>query len=83
MLSPNRRNRRGPVAGTVVLVALFSFGSLPAVQAQDSPAARIARQNLPSVLTVVAVDDQDQPLGLGSSCPLKQSGSILSSYFTR
>ena len=45
--------------------------------AQESVTARIARENLPAVVTLVAVDDHDQPLALGSGFFITRDGVLV------
>src|SRR3989454_4800044 len=48
-----------------------------AAGAQESVTARIARENLPAVVTLVAVDDHDQPLSLGSGFFITRDGVLV------
>src|SRR2546427_11861095 len=48
-----------------------------AAGAQESVAARIARENLPAVVTLIAVDDHDQPLALGSGFFISRDGVLV------
>ena len=56
------------------LLVLFPHYSLG--QTESSPAVRIAKENLPSVVTLVALDDHDQPLSLGSGFFISTSGIV-------
>ncbi|PYM96075.1 MAG: hypothetical protein DME04_03020 [Candidatus Rokuibacteriota bacterium] len=68
--------RAGLVAG-LALTALLPLGLYRAAHAQESAAARVARENLPSVVTLIAVDDQDQPLALGSGFFITRDGVLV------
>jgi hypothetical protein len=48
-----------------------------AALAQESATARIARENLPAVVTLVALDDHDQPLALGSGFFITRDGVLV------
>src|SRR5215831_19692650 len=68
--------RRGVVAG-LALTAMLSVAEPAAAQEQESIAARIARENLPSVVTLIALDERDQPLALGSGFFVTRDGVIV------
>src|SRR5262249_59432531 len=44
---------------------------------QDPPAARIARENLPAVVPLAAVEDRAQPLALGSGFFITRDGVLV------
>src|SRR4029434_8904340 len=48
-----------------------------AAAAQESVAAQIARENLQAVVTLVALDDHDQPLALGSGFFITRDGVLV------
>src|SRR5262252_11174897 len=65
---------------TVFSAALAMTATLPALHdaaAQESVAAQIARENLPAVVTLVALDDRDQPLALGSGFFITRDGVLV------
>jgi S1-C subfamily serine protease len=66
-------------AGLVIGLALAALlpASHSAVLAQESSTARIARENLPAVVTLVAVDEHDQPLALGSGFFITRDGVLV------
>jgi hypothetical protein len=55
-------------------IAIFAHCSI--AQTASSPAARIAKENLPSVVTLVALDDHDQTLALGSGFFISANGLV-------
>jgi Trypsin-like peptidase domain len=67
---------------TVFSAALALTTAFPASHdaagAQESVTARIARENLPAVVTVVALDDHEQPLALGSGFFITRDGVLVS-----
>ena len=50
---------RAGLAAGLVLAALLPLGLPRAAHAQESASARVARENLPSVVTLIALDDSD------------------------
>jgi len=64
------------LAGTAILLSSLLSASGVAAQRAESPAARIARDNLPAVVTVVALDSRDQPLSLGSGFFISRAGVV-------
>jgi hypothetical protein len=65
---------------TMFSAALAMTATLPALldaAAQESVAAQIARENLPAVVTLVALDDHDQPLALGSGFFITRDGVLV------
>jgi Trypsin-like peptidase domain len=67
--------RAGVIVGLALATALLASHS--AGHAQESPTARIARENLPAVVTLVAVDAHDQPLALGSGFFITRDGVLV------
>src|SRR2546428_4071089 len=67
---------RARLAAGLGLAALLP-ASHDAAFAQESAPARIARENLPAVVTLVAVDDHDQPLSLGSGFFITRDGVLV------
>ena len=64
---------------TVFSAALAMTATLPGLHdaaAQESVAAQIARENLQAVVTLVALDDHDQPLALGSGFFITRDGAL-------
>src|SRR4029434_8957924 len=65
---------------TVFSAALAMTATLPALHdaaAQESVAAQIARENLQAVVTLVALDDHDQTLALGSGFFITRDGVLV------
>src|SRR5437879_7125149 len=75
------REGRSMKVATVFSAALALTTAFPASHdvafAQESATARIARENLPAVVTLVAVDDHDQPLSLGSGFFITRDGVLV------
>src|SRR5216117_2412943 len=75
------REGRAMKVATVFSAALALTTAFPASHdaagAQESVTARIARENLPAVVTLVAVDDHDQPLALGSGFFITRDGVVV------
>src|SRR6266571_5555300 len=75
------REGRAMKVATVFSAALALTTAFPASHdaagAQESVTARIARENLPAVVTLVAVDDHDQPLALGSGFFITRDGVLV------
>jgi Trypsin-like peptidase domain len=67
--------RAGLIVGLALATALLASHS--AGHAQESSTARIARENLPAVVTLVAVDAHDQPLALGSGFFITRDGVLV------
>src|SRR3989454_6934186 len=67
---------RARLAAGLALAALLP-ASHDVAFAQESAPARIARENLPAVVTLVAVDDHDQPLSLGSGFFITRDGVLV------
>jgi hypothetical protein len=59
------------------LAALLPMTLPVAAQEQEPVVARIARENLPSVVTLIALDDRDQPLALGSGFFISRDGVLV------
>lgn len=57
-------------------ILLLLCTSEAAAQRAESPAARIARDNLPAVVTLIALDRNDQPLKLGSGFFISRTGVV-------
>jgi hypothetical protein len=76
-----RSTRRGSFGLTAFVAALalgvLSSGPLGSAHAQESVTARIARENLPAIATLIAVDEQDQPLALGSGFFISRDGVLV------
>src|SRR5206468_1114896 len=68
---------RAGLAAGLALTALLPLGLHRTAYAQESTAARVARENLPSVVTLIAVDDRDQPLALGSGFFITRDGVVV------
>src|SRR5215467_14614722 len=68
--------RVGVVAG-LALAAMLPVGAPAAAQEQEPLAARIARENLQAVVTLVALDDHDQPLAMGSGFFITRDGVLV------
>src|SRR5213594_4086022 len=66
---------RARLAAGLALAALLP-GSHGTAHAQESATARIARENLPAVVTLIAVDEHDQPLALGSGFFITRDGVL-------
>src|SRR5437899_12660808 len=64
------------LAAGLALAALLP-GSHGTAYAQESATARIARENLPAVVTLIAVDEHDQPLALGSGFFITRDGVLV------
>jgi len=64
-------------AAGLVLAALLPAASHVSAQEQESVAARIARENLATVVTLIAVDEHDQPLALGSGFFVSRDGVLV------
>jgi S1-C subfamily serine protease len=69
--------RRVGIAASFALAALLPIALPVAAQAQESVAARIARENLPSLVTLIALDERDQPLALGSGFFITRDGVLV------
>ena len=67
---------RARLAAGLALAALLP-GSHGTAHAQESATARIARENLPAVVTLIAVDEHDQPLALGSGFFITRDGVLV------
>src|SRR5437016_1004393 len=65
------------IAASLALTALLPVALAVAAQEQEPVAARIARENLPSVVTLIALDDRDQPLALGSGFFITRDGVLV------
>jgi S1-C subfamily serine protease len=80
-LSHPRRSRssafRVGAAAGLVLAAMLPAATPVAAQEQEPTAARIARENLSSVVTLIALDDRDQPLALGSGFFITRDGVLV------
>jgi trypsin-like peptidase len=75
--SPLSSSRRIGIAASLALVALLPLAAPVVAQEPESLTARIARENLPSVVTLIALDDRDQPLALGSGFFITRDGVIV------
>src|SRR6266540_2831403 len=71
---------RARLAAGLALAALLP-GSHGTAHAQESATARIARENLPAVVTLIAVDEHDQPLALGSGFFITRDGVLVTFVF--
>jgi S1-C subfamily serine protease len=69
--------RRAVVTASLVLATIFPVAIEASAQEPESVAARIARENLPSVVTLIALDDRDQPLALGSGFFITRDGVLV------
>src|SRR5881296_3466125 len=69
-------SKRARLAAGLALAALLP-GAHGAALAQESATARIARENLPAVVTLIAVDEHDQPLALGSGFFIARDGVLV------
>jgi S1-C subfamily serine protease len=69
--------RRAGVTASLVLATILPFAIEAPAQEPESVAARIARENLPSVVTLIALDDRDQPLALGSGFFITRDGVLV------
>jgi hypothetical protein len=69
--------RRAGVAAGLALAAMLPVTSHVLAQEQEPAAARISRENLPSVVTLIALDDRDQPLALGSGFFITRDGVLV------
>lgn len=69
--------RRVGVAAGLALAGMLSAALPAAAQDQETVAAKIARENLPSVVTLIALDERDQPLALGSGFFITRDGVIV------
>ena len=76
--SMSSARRVGVVAG-LALATMLPVTAPAAAQEQEPVAARIARENLPSVVTLIALDDRDQPLALGSGFFITRDGVLVAS----
>jgi S1-C subfamily serine protease len=65
------------IIASLALAALLPFSLPVAAQEQEPMAARIARENLPAVVTLIALDDRDQPLALGSGFFVTRDGVLV------
>jgi S1-C subfamily serine protease len=68
--------RAGFAAG-LALATVLPVAAPVAAQEQEPVAARIARENLSSVVTLIALDDRDQPLALGSGFFITPDGVLV------
>src|SRR5437867_13048220 len=75
------REGRAMKVATVFSAALALTTAFPASHdaagAQESVTARIARESLPAVVTLIAVDDHDQPIALGSGFFITRDGVLV------
>jgi hypothetical protein len=62
----------------VSFFAIFVFISLPAYA--EMTTSQIAQKYSPSVVTIIALDENDQPLSLGSGFFVNQNGEIVTNY---
>ncbi len=86
IIRPTSCSTRGPcstrdmlTASVLVVAVSIVMLFLPAAtsgQTTESPAAKIAREYLPAVLTLVALDAHDQPLALGSGFFITRNGIV-------
>src|SRR2546430_8860995 len=74
--SMSSARRVGVVAG-LALATMLPVTAPAAAQEQEPVAARIARATLPSVVTLIALDDRDQPLALGSGFFVTRDGVLV------
>ena len=72
-----RESLRFGVAASLALSALLPVTAPVAAQEHEPLAARIARENLPSVVTLIALDEREQPLALGSGFFITRDGVLV------
>ena len=65
------------IAAGLVLAAMLSPAAQAATAEPEPLAARIARENLSSVVTLIALDDRNQPLALGSGFFITRDGVLV------
>lgn len=65
------------IAAGLVLATMLSTAAQAAAVEPEPIAARIARENLSSVVTLIALDDRDQPLALGSGFFITRDGVLV------
>ena len=75
--SPRSSSRRIGIVAGLALAALLPLAAPVVAQEPEPLTARIARENLPSVVTLIALDDRDQPLALGSGFFITRDGVIV------
>src|SRR2546429_1453088 len=75
--TPSTSSARIGIAVGLALATLLPVALPVAAQEQEPLAARIARENLPSVVTLIALDDRDQPLALGSGFFITRDGVLV------
>src|SRR5215510_2669680 len=68
--------RVGAVAA-LALATMLPVVAPAAAQEQEPIAARIARENLSAVVTLIALDERDQPLALGSGFFITRDGVMV------
>jgi len=68
---------RTAVGLALLLSALLPISFAGAAHGEESTAARIARENLPAMATLIAVDERDQPLTLGSGFFITRDGVLV------
>ena len=75
--TPSTSSARIAIAASLALATLLPVALPVAAQEQEPLAARIARENLPSVVTLIALDERDQPLALGSGFFITRDGVLV------
>jgi hypothetical protein len=60
---------------TALLITL-----LPIMSYAEPTTAEIAKNSLPSVVTIIALDENDQPLGLGSGFFINKDGDVVTNH---
>ena len=76
-IPPKRSSRRLGAAASLALAAMLPLSSAAATPEPEPTAARIARENLSAVVTLIALDDRDQPLALGSGFFVTRDGVLV------
>jgi S1-C subfamily serine protease len=69
--------RRVRLAAGLALTTLLPVALPVAAQEHEPIAAKIARENLPSVVTLIALDEREQPLALGSGFFITRDGVLV------
>jgi S1-C subfamily serine protease len=63
-----------------LLLAIFTIGLLPGQAFAELPVSQIAQEFSPSVVTIVALDKNDQPLSVGSGFFIDTEGNIATNH---
>lgn len=84
-MTPTRLLGSGGVLGGLIAISMLFLSvanaSEATAQRSDSLAARVARANLPSLVTIAALDDHDQPLSLGSGFFISRTGIVATNSY--